>query len=313
MHIFQYFSETFPPKPSFSVDHIPDLSGKVAIVTGANTGVGKETAKALLAHNAKVYLAARNAQKAEQAIKELEEQTGKRAVFLQLDLADLVSIRTAAKEFNNKESELHILFNNAGVMVPPIGDVTAQGYDLQFGTNVLGHFYLTQLLIPTLISTAKSSLDKNVRVINTSSSGYVFHSHLNFNTFKDGPTRRNMIAFRLYAQSKFGNIVFSNELARRYGSQGIVSTSLNPGNLKTELARHLPKYLQVLSKIFVYPVSYGALTQLWAGTSPEGAGLNGRYLIPWARLGSAHGSVDDPVLGKELWTWLEEQIKETPQ
>lgn len=127
-----------PPKATFFVEQIPDLTGKVAIVTGANSGIGKETAKVLLAHGAKVYIAARNQAASQEAIRQLKQETGNEAIFLKLDLSDLKAIKASAKEFLSKETQLHILLNNAGVMVPSIELVTADGYDLQFGTNVLG-------------------------------------------------------------------------------------------------------------------------------------------------------------------------------
>jgi len=195
-------------------------------------------------------------------------------------------------------------------MVPPIEQVTAQGYDLQFGTNVLGHFYFTKLLLPTLLTTAKTSPDGKTRVINTSSSGHMISWGLDFNTFKDSPARSKKGTHLLYAQSKLGNILVSNELARLYGEQGIVSTSLNPGNLKTDLWRHFSLIENFLVSAVLYPIPYGALTQLWAGTSPEGRELNGKYLIPWARVGEPSSVANDPKLSAELWTWLEEQVKD---
>jgi len=303
-------SQSFPPKSKFNVEDIPDLTGKVIIVTGGNAGVGKETAKALLSHNAKVYIGARSEDKAKSAITELKEQTGKEAIFLKLDLADLKSVKASVKEFTSKEKELHVLFNNAGVMVPPIEQVTAQGYDLQFGTNVLGHFYFTKLLLPTLIATAKTSPDGKARVVNTSSSAHMLTSGLDFNTFKDSPARTKKGTQTLYSQSKLGNVFVSNELARRYEDQGIVTTSLNPGNLKSDLQRHLSPFESFMLFVLLYPASYGALTQLWAGTSPEAAHFNGKYLIPWARLGEAASITNDSKLSAELWTWLEEQVKD---
>ncbi|TFK51790.1 NAD(P)-binding protein [Heliocybe sulcata] len=300
------FGQSLPGTPKFKVEDIPDLTGKVIIVTGANTGIGKETAKALLQHNAKVYIAARSQEKSEQAIKDLEKETGKTAIFLKLDLADLPSIKASAEEFKSKESQLHVLFNNAGVMMCPIEQVTAQGYDMQFGTNVLGHFYFTKLLLPTLIETAKTTPEGKTRVITTSSSGHLFHG-LDFATFKDGPKRKKLGTQNLYAQSKFGNVVFANELARRYGDH-IVSVSLNPGNIKSDLQRYLTGITGRIINSMLYPTPYGALTQLWAGTSKEGLDLNGKYAIPWARVGPARKDTADPQLGKELWTWLEEQV-----
>ncbi|KDQ62477.1 hypothetical protein JAAARDRAFT_170871 [Jaapia argillacea MUCL 33604] len=301
-------SQSFPPKSKFSVDDIPDLSGKVIIVTGANTGIGKETAQTLLSHNAKVYVACRSQEKAEQAIKDLKVATGKDAEFLKLDLADLKAIKASVEEFTSKEKELHVLFNNGGVMMCPVDMTTADGYDLQFGTNVLGHWYLSKLLLPTLLETAITTPEGKVRIINTSSSMHAF-GDLNFKTFKDGPERTKVATRNLYAQSKFGNVVVSNELARRYGEQGIVSISLNPGNIKTDLARYMSGMERTFINKILYPAPFGALTQLYAGTMPECLEMNGKYLVPWARLGPPKPSSDDPRLGERLWSWLEEQVK----
>ncbi|KIJ18178.1 hypothetical protein PAXINDRAFT_9260 [Paxillus involutus ATCC 200175] len=298
----------FPPKPLFTEDSVPDLSGKVALVTGANAGIGKETARVLLAKNAKVWIACRDVSKGEAALKELKERTGRDAHLLKLNLSNLKSIKDSAEEFSRQENQLHILFNNAGVMGPPIEMLTDDGYDLQFGTNVLGHFYLTKLLLPTLISTAKSSSEGTVRVVNTSSNVH-WLSGLRFDTFKDGPKRRAINPYRLYGQSKTGNIVFSAELHRRYRDQGIISISLNPGGIKTELQRHRSALAQRLnSMILLWDISYGPLTQLYAGTSPEAATMSGQYLIPWARIGAPRANTQNPQLGKELWTWLEDQV-----
>ncbi|RDB18042.1 hypothetical protein Hypma_000726 [Hypsizygus marmoreus] len=301
-------AESWPAAPKYSVDDVPDLTGKVVIVTGSNTGVGKEIVKALLNRNAKVYMASRNEDKAVHAIEDLRRLTGKEAVFLKLDLADLKSVKAAAEEFQRKEKELHILFNNGGVMFPPIDEVTADAYDLQMGTNVLGHFYFTWLLLPTLIATAQVSPDKHVRVISTAS---VMHylGGLDFNTFKDGPARRKAGSFKLYCQSKYGDLVFASELARRYGDQGIVSMAVNPGNLSSDLQRHMSWLEYRIMALGLYPTSYGALTHLWGGTSPEGVEFNGKYLRPWATVGSPSPDALDPVLGKQLWEWMEEQVE----
>ncbi|KAF8838824.1 NAD(P)-binding protein [Paxillus ammoniavirescens] len=299
----------FVPTPLFTEDSVPDLSGKVALVTGANAGIGKETARVLLAKNAKVWIACRDVSKGEAALKELKERTGRDAHLLKLNLSNLKSIKDSAQDFLRQESQLHILFNNAGVMNPPAEMITDDGYDLQFGTNVLGHFYFTKLLLPTLISTAKSSPEGTVRVVNTASNGHLFGG-LEFDTFKDGPKRRAVNTYTLYGQSKTGNIVFSAELHRRYHDQGIISTSLNPGGIKTELQRHRSASLQRLGNMVLWDISYGPLTQLYAGTSPEAAKLGGQYLIPWARIGTPRADTQDPQLGKELWTWLEEQVAE---
>lgn len=270
--------------------------------------MGKETVKVLLQHNAKVYIAARNEENTKAAIKDLQNQTGNEAQFLRLDLADLHSVKRAVEEFKQKETQLHVLFNNGGVMNAPIEQLTAQNIDLQFGTNVLGHFYFTKLLLPTLLATATEG--KPARVINISSFALEMTpgNNIDFNTLKDSPARKKLSPLNLYSQSKFGNLVFSNELARRYGDQGIMSVALHPGNILTDLYRHAPAYQRKIMELTLYPVELGAQTQLWAGATNEGATLGGKYLIPWARLGKANPKTLDPALGKELWTWLEEQV-----
>ncbi|CCO34593.1 hypothetical protein BN14_08697 [Rhizoctonia solani AG-1 IB] len=312
------FSQAFPPKSLFSVEQIPDLTGQVVIVTGGNAGVGKETCKALLNKNAKVYLAARSKSRADDAIEWLKAETnGKAPIFLELDLGNLDSVRKAAEEFKSKEQELHVLFNNAGVMTPPVEQRTANGYDLQFGTNVLGHYFFTTLLLPTLIHTAKSSplARGHARVINTSSSAVYFVPKGGIAWETLGTDASSTAACKklgtggLYAQSKLGNVLFSNELAKRYADQGIISSSLNPGNLQTDLQRHIPWLVAKAMNLFLYPASYGALTQLWSGTSLDGESHSGKFLIPWARVGDAGPSSHDEKLAEKLWSWLEEQVK----
>lgn len=313
-NFLSWIIDAAPPKSTFSVDQIPDLTGKVIIVTGANTGIGKETAKVLLAHGAKVYIAARNQAASEEAIRQLKQETGNEAIFLKLDLGDLKAIKASAEEFLSKEIQLHILLNNAGVMSPPIELVTADGYDLQFGTNVLGHYYFTKLLLPILTSTAKVTPERKVRVVNVASCAHLFGG-LDFNTFKDGPARKKCSRGNLYNQSKFGNVVFALELAKRYEDQGIISTALNPGNINSDLPRHVVAQIpsivkQIIIKVLLYEVSQGALTPLYAATSPEAASLNGKYLVPWTRVRPPKQETQDPQLGKALWDWLEEQVKD---
>jgi len=202
-----------------------------------------------------------------------------------------------------------VLFNNGGIMVPPHEQLTVDGYDLQFGTNVLGHFYLTRLLLPTLVATAKNSLDGRVRVVTTASGGAMFHAYIDWETLKDGDARKAKDTQKLYFQSKYGNIVFAQELARKYEKDGIIATSLNPGNLNTDLSRHIASFKRQLISYLVWPAHMGAITPLWVGTSPEGADLSGKYLIPWARVGPIPYGADDPALGERLWTWMEEQVK----
>ncbi|KDR82921.1 hypothetical protein GALMADRAFT_859122 [Galerina marginata CBS 339.88] len=310
--VYSMTRETFPPKAKYGVDDIPDLSGKVIIVTGGYGGIGKETVKALLAHNAKVYIAARSQEKADLAIAELKQQTGREAHFLQMDLADLSSVQAAATEFLSKEKRLHVLYNNAGVMAPPVEQVTKQEYDMQFGVNVLGHFYFTKLLIPTLISTARTNPDNRARVITTSSALHLL-GRINYDTLIDGPKRKKSLKFLLYNQSKYAGVAFASELARKYEDEGIVSVALNPGNLHSDLQRHLSKLELTILNTILFPTSFGALSGLWAGTSAAGAYLNGKYVVPWARVSSPRASAQSAKVGEKLWNWMEEQIEKHEQ
>ncbi|KAJ7220631.1 hypothetical protein GGX14DRAFT_492928 [Mycena pura] len=295
-------------KPTWHESDIPHLAGQVVLITGANSGLGKEAVRALLEHGAKVYMACRSRVKAEAVISELHILTGKEAIFLQLDLADLSSIKAAVEKFLRTEVKLHILYNNGGVMIPPLELVTRDGYDLTFGTNVLGHFYLTKLLLPALIAAAASTPSTG-RVVNlTSAVNYV--AIPDYNTFRDGPARRKMYPIDLYSQSKWAVAVFSAELARRYGDQGIISTAVNPGNLRTDLSRDASGFAYFATMIMmIWPVKRGVLGQLRAGTSSEGALWNGKYIAPWGQISHPREDVDDPQTGKELWAWLEEQVQ----
>ncbi|KZO92791.1 NAD-binding protein [Calocera viscosa TUFC12733] len=305
----QVLSELFPPKPKWTVDQIPSLAGKVAIVTGGNTGIGRVTCKYLLLHDAKVYMASRSQERAEAAIAELKGETKKDSIyFLHLDLADLASVKAAAADFQSKETQLHMLFNNAGVMTCPMDMITKQGFDMQFGTNVIGHGFFTKLLLPTLLATAKT--DGTVRVINVSSNGHIGapKGGILWDTLKDGPIRNKKLGSQnAYFQSKWGNVVFAKELGRRYGDQGIVSTSLNPGAIRTELLRYSPAWMGFIFGGLLNDVDpFGAMTQLYAGTAPETASMNGKYFIPWAREGLARKDTDDEGAAKKLWDYIDE-------
>ncbi|KAH9833169.1 NAD(P)-binding protein [Rhodofomes roseus] len=300
--------KAYPPRPKFSVDQIPDLSGQVIIVTGGNVGIGQETIRVLLQHNAKVYMASRSKEKAEEAIEELKKQTGKEAIFLELDLLSFPSIRAAAEEFMSKENELHVLFNNAGLMWPPVEQVSPDGYDLQFMTNVIGPFFFTKLLKPVLQAGKETHPDHHCRIIMVSSSG-AYMGTLNFDTFKDGPTRRKMPTTNLYFQTKSANMVIARQYAKRYADQGFISVALNPGNIDTPLHRYTPAG-NGLSRFVLQPVEKGALTQLWAGTMPEAVNHNGGFLIPWARVGRCRPEAYDDASGEQLYDWLEEQVKD---
>ncbi|KAJ7493609.1 NAD(P)-binding protein [Mycena latifolia] len=312
-------TDVFPPSPTFEPERdMPDLSGKITLVTGGNAGIGYHTVKYLLMKNAKVYLGARSEAKAAEAINQLEAETGKKAVFLQLDLADLVSVRRAATAFLAEEARLDILFNNGGVMIPPPDQFTAQNHDIQFGTNVIGHYFLTQLLLPALTASYEAS-NLPARIIITSSAGHKMASPANgidFPSLKPGAARdawlkqfsTTMAPWRLYGESKLGNIIVSNYFAKTHADV-LVSCSLHPGSVRTDLQKHLPGWFQRLLDWALPGPAIGAYTQLWAGTTARPAEITGQYLVPYARVGTADPLAASSALEKETIAYLEEQVK----
>lgn len=246
---------------------------QVYIVTGANTGIGKELARILYSKNARVYVAARSEEKASKAIADIEKEfpsSSGELVFMQLDLADLTTISSSAQRFLDRESKLHVLFNNAGVMTPPHGSTTAQGYELQLGVNNIGTFMFTKLLTPILAATAKTEKPGTVRVIWVSSSAAESPSSVKGGVDMDDiENRKEKTPFTCYALSKAGNYLHGVEMARRFETEGIISIPLNPGNLNSELYRTQRPWVQWIIRTFVlYPPVYGAYTQLFAGLSP---------------------------------------------
>ncbi|KAJ7261975.1 hypothetical protein C8J57DRAFT_1071513 [Mycena rebaudengoi] len=312
-----FSTSIFPPSSKFDpLRDVPDLTGKITLVTGGNTGLGYETAKVLLLKGAKVYIAARSAEKANAAIAKLKEATNQTAFFLHLDLADLTSVQRAASAFLAAESRLDILYNNGGVMATPPQLVTAQNYDLQFGTNVIGHYLLTELLILKIPAfTASYQQDKTpARVIHVTSLAHNMHptGGIEFASLEGGISRDACIKEILYGQSKLGNILVSNWTSRQYKAI-LVSCAVHPGTIYSGVARHLPSPLAAIGNALAgHPTPMGAVTPLWAGTTASAEEINGEYLIPWARVAPA-GVVNtvalDLKLEAKLIVYLREQIK----
>ncbi|KAJ7676744.1 NAD(P)-binding protein [Mycena polygramma] len=305
------------PPPFRPERDMPNLSGKITTVTGGNTGIGYETVKQLLLKDAKVYLAARSAEKASAAINRLEEETKRRAIFLRLDLADLASVRKAAETFLAQESRLDILFNNGGVMNCPPDMLTAQNHDIQFGTNVIGHFFFTELLLPAL---TKSYEETKVpaRVLHTTSIGHSLApgDGIEFVSLKGGAERDAwikkkgsiMAPWALYGESKLGNILISNYFAKTH-SDVLVSCAPHPGAINTELGRHSASWLQYLYPALSYPAPMGAYTQLWGATVATPAQITGQYLVPFGKVGKADIRASSQKLEDEVIAYIREQIK----
>lgn len=230
-----FYTQFFPPKPEFTDKDLPDLSSKVYIITGANTGIGKELARVLYSKNAKVYIAARSEEKAKKAIQDIQEGSPNSSgalVFLPLDLSDLQKVKEAALSFLDQEKRLDVLFNNAGVMVSPENPPpkTVQGYELSIGVNCVGHFLFTKLLTPLLAATAASESAGSIRVVWLSSFG------LELSGAKDVGVDLDNIDFHIpkpaterYGISKAGAWALGVEFARRHRVDGIISLPINPG------------------------------------------------------------------------------------
>jgi retinol dehydrogenase-12 len=276
------------------------LAGRTYIVTGANTGIGLETAQELARLNATVVLACRDAGRCDAAVARIRAaDPDARVEAMALDLSDLDSVRAFAAAFKAKHSALHGLVNNAGVMMCPLSR-TAQGFELQLGTNHLGHYLLTHLLLDVLKASAPS------RIINVSSraheQGSIDLEDLNFE-------RRGYSPYVAYAQSKLANVLFTRSLARRLQGSGVTAVSLHPGVIRTELMRHIPWAETAMAvtapvvNVFTKSPWEGAQTQLYAALAPEAevAPLAGAYLADCRAVASSNGAATDDQLAESFW------------
>ncbi|HEY2672905.1 MAG TPA: oxidoreductase [Rugosimonospora sp.] len=267
--------------PRWTVGDVGDQRGRVAVVTGANTGIGYETAKVLAARGATVVLACRDAGRAAAAASRIADAVpGVTVDSLRLDLASLASVREAAEQFRSRYPRLDLLINNAGLMMPPFGQ-TEDGFELQIGTNHLGHFALTGLVLDRLLATPGS------RIVTVSSSahrrGGLDVDDLHFE-------RRRYRRPAAYSQSKLANLMFTHELQRRLAEAGAhpIAVALEPGVVPTELPRHTTLPLRLAASVLTRlagqrDAATGALATLRAATDERVRG--GEYYGPdgWFR------------------------------
>ncbi len=262
----------------WTASDVPDQHGRVAVITGGSGGLGLETARVLAAHGATVVLAGRDPAKLGRAAAELQAARPDASVqTAELDLASLDSVRTAAAELAARFATLDLLVNNAGLMFPPYG-LTKDGYELQFGTNHLGHFALTGLLLPQLLAVPGS------RVVTVSSNGH----RVGRINFTDLNSARHYERHLAYGQSKLANLMFTYELQRRLaaGNASTIALAAHPGTARTELTRHMsglsnaamgPRFRAVNSWL-VQDAAMGALPVLRAAT--DRAAVGGTYYGP---------------------------------
>lgn len=293
-----------------------DLTGKTALVTGASSGLGAESARVLALRGAEVILTARNVAQAEGVAKEIVASTGNDRVHVSpLELGSFSSIHEAADRFRRHHDALHVLILNAGVMACPL-ERTEAGHELQLGTNHLGHFLFTCLLVPALRAGAPA------RVVSVSSAGH-WAAGIDF----EDPNfeRRGYEKFVAYGQAKTANVLFASELDRRLQGSGVRAHAIHPGVIMTPLARHLtPDDITGMQEKATIPLEFkpveaGAATQLYAATAPELDGKGGLYLEdcqislePDAAAGR-HGLAPharDPEAAARLWTLSEQLVGE---
>ncbi len=228
-----------------SVD-IPDLMGKIVIVTGANSGIGYEAAREFTRKGAEVIVASRDPIKAGRAILNIKEEIpGAKLEFIELNLANLESIRKFAEEFKSNYDKLDILLNNAGIMLMPFGK-TVDGFENTVGTNHLGHFVLTGLLMDRLLTTP------GARVVNVASNAH-YAGEMDFNNLLF-ENKLGYTPMKAYSRSKLANLLFTYELQRRFQSRGydVIAVAAHPGTSATSLANHLFFNLISSSKVLLW-------------------------------------------------------------
>src|SRR5215470_15645861 len=247
-------------KARWTSDDAPGQQGRLAVVTGANTGLGFETARVLAARGALVVLAVRDIEKGKRAAARIADAAAGANVTVQhLDLASLDSIRAAADELRAKQPRIDLLINNAGVMFTP-KQTTRDGFELQFGTNHLGHFALTGLLLEQMLAVPGS------RVVTVSSQAHRIRARINFG---DLHGERSYSRVAAYSQSKLANLMFTYELQRRLSGAGTtIAVAAHPGLARTDLTRNSPPASAVLARLISQQAAMGALPVLRAATDP---------------------------------------------
>lgn len=279
------------------------MTGKTAIITGANSGLGLETAKTFVRLGARVILAVRDLDKGKTAEQEIREESPKAPIeVMKLDLSDLASVRDFAETFSSRFDSLDLLVNNAGVMTPPYAK-TKDGFELQFGSNHLGHFALTGLLLPLLIQT------ENSRVVTLSSLAHR-NAAIDFDNL-DGS--KGYKAMKFYGQSKLANLMFATELDKRLKQHGLSTLSIgcHPGISSTNLfkigGREMPRIFKGLMNRYLQPATMGALPTVYAATASSLTG--GEYIGPdgkgqrrgYPTLEKPDPAVTDEATRQKLW------------
>ncbi|KAF9089257.1 hypothetical protein BGX29_012136 [Mortierella sp. GBA35] len=316
------FWKTYVTPKRYSHDKIPDLTGKIAIVTGANSGLGYATTVALAAHGARVFLACRSQQRAQEAIDNAKAEIkakypnapAPQLEFLELDLNDMTKSRQAAQEFLKKGLPLHILVNNSGIMNTPFG-LSADGIETQFAVNHMGHFVFTMGLLDRVKESQPS------RIVILSSLAHEMTpkkmNGIDFDTLND---QTKSSSWDRYSRSKLANVLFAKALARRLANEKVWVNIAHPGYVATNLGRSTKdvagaaaeKAFKLMTWVVAMTPKVGALTQLYLATSPEveEKDIRGRYFIPIANEIQPTAWSRDEELQEKLWAFSEKLASE---
>ena len=266
------------------------MTGKVCLVTGANSGIGKPTAMALAEMGATVVLVCRNRDTGEEALREIHQRTGNRSSELLIaDLSSQAAIRSLAAQFKEKHDRLDVLVNNAGVVMRK-RVLTADGIETTFAVNHLAYFLLTNLLLDVLRKSAPA------RIVNVASAAHTSGT-MNFDDLS-GENRYS--SWGAYCQSKLANILFTYELAKKLAGSGVTVNCLHPGVIATGLFRNLPKFIDLVARLFLTRPEKGAETSVYLATSPEVEGVSGKYFAKKRAVNSSAES-NDREEARRLW------------
>jgi NAD(P)-dependent dehydrogenase (short-subunit alcohol dehydrogenase family) len=272
---------------------------RVALITGANAGIGRVTARRLAEQGAQVFLACRSRQTTQIVIDEIRSAIpGATADWLPLDLADFESVRQCARLFLERDLPLHLLINNAGVA--GARGLTASGFEWAFGVNHMGHFLLTDLLRDKLQSSAPA------RVVTLASRAHRRVDGIDWDALRQ--QTRTTLAIKEYGISKLANILFSAELGRRLSGTGVSTYALHPGVVASDIWRHVPWPLQPLIRMRGITNEKGALTTLYCATSEAVAGDTGLYYSD-SRVVAPSAAASDPASAARLWSLSEDAIR----
>jgi retinol dehydrogenase 12 len=274
-----------------------DLASHTFLVTGANTGIGRATVHELARRRGRIVVATRSSEKTLPVIDQIVADTGNAAIeHLQLDLADLDSVRQAAEAFLARDQPLHCLINNAGVAGQR--GQTTQGFELAFGINHLGHFLFTNLLLDRLRESAPA------RIVNVSSDSHYRPDHIDWDRVTQ-PTK-SVTGMDEYGVSKLCNVLFTQEVARRLPADDVAAHALHPGVIASDIWRRVPWPVRAIMTRFMKSTEEGAETSVYCATSPELEGVSGKFYVDCRE--KEPNRIARRELAAELWERSEEWV-----